>query len=432
MTTKSGFIKDYLGNILLPITRAELVKDKKGVCAFRSGEFLATEFLPGLMSPEEKAKLNGSGDDSLESLKGLINTIGECIQIKGTSVKLLESKLNITDSEQIETSVSEGTLKFKLADTLPLKSATLAVVSNTDTSLVNRQWVSKQIEDSFKDAIQISTGSLRFKGLLTTSVSASDLGNHTVGDYYKISGSDVKVDNIAVKNGDTVLVADNNGSKYWCVIPSGDEIQTTLTAANKALLGNINITSQTQALTISSEKNLNDVGGTITFALANASLNSGSVVPGMFSQQIYDDLTSQITSGITYTSLLQSGLKIGTLGTYPLVIPTVVVKTVDNQPVIKYNGIQNDGITMDSGDGITVTKESDTKLKTSIRINTESQLKFTNGVLDINVWKSTDTDNPNGLVTFDTLIKGVGDNVMFVTVGNYNELTDTEKSYLTL
>lgn len=55
---KKGFIKDQNNIEILPITRGELVLDSSGKQALHSNEFLATNSQPGLMSKEDKAKLD--------------------------------------------------------------------------------------------------------------------------------------------------------------------------------------------------------------------------------------------------------------------------------------------------------------------------------------------------------------------------------------
>lgn len=55
---KKGFIKDQNNIEILPITRGELVLDSSGKQALRSNEFLATDSQPGLMSHQDKTKLD--------------------------------------------------------------------------------------------------------------------------------------------------------------------------------------------------------------------------------------------------------------------------------------------------------------------------------------------------------------------------------------
>ena len=55
---KKALLKDHNNVEILPITRGELVLDSSGKKAFHSNEFLATDSQPGLMSKEDKIKIN--------------------------------------------------------------------------------------------------------------------------------------------------------------------------------------------------------------------------------------------------------------------------------------------------------------------------------------------------------------------------------------
>ena len=76
MAINKGFIKDWLGNRILPITRGELILDRDGNMAIASNLFLAGEqrdengnllrdsqgnLLPGLITAAERAMLTGGG-----------------------------------------------------------------------------------------------------------------------------------------------------------------------------------------------------------------------------------------------------------------------------------------------------------------------------------------------------------------------------------
>lgn len=430
MGTKTGFIKDYQNNILLPITRAELVKDANGECAFRSSVFAADEYQYGLMSPEDKAKLNGDGDQSLSGLDGLIKQLSTSIKVNAVPLDLLSTGLIIKNSDQILATVEEGTLEFTLPTTLPLTSALVTKVDDTqDTAVVNKKWVSDKIQAKFTDAIQSATGSLKFKGLLEDSVITSDLNNKEVGYFYKVGNDNVTVGGTSVKRGDTILVAEENGSKYWCIIPSGDEIQTTLSVASKYLLGSINIASGSSDLSITASQESGDGGGTITFTQNPASISNGVVTPGSFSQQVYNTLSSLITTGVKYTSLVPNEVGVGTLGdSTPITIPKLIVDDAEGT-TIKYNTITNAGIKLTSGDGIAITKDSASELTVALRVTTSNQLKFDSGKLQLNVWDST-TNDSNGLVTFGTLSSAVSANVLFTVVDDPTDLSNEEISYL--
>ena len=59
---KKVLLQDWNKNEILPITRGELILDSSGKKAFHSNEFLATTSQPGLMSAEDKNKLDNFAD----------------------------------------------------------------------------------------------------------------------------------------------------------------------------------------------------------------------------------------------------------------------------------------------------------------------------------------------------------------------------------
>lgn len=56
MNIKKAFIKQE-EDVILPITRGELVVDASGEPAFHSQDFIATDSVPGLITPSEKTKI---------------------------------------------------------------------------------------------------------------------------------------------------------------------------------------------------------------------------------------------------------------------------------------------------------------------------------------------------------------------------------------
>lgn len=131
MATSKGFIKDQAGNILLPITRGELLLDQYGNLALHSDQFLAqpaaadgTGGCAGLMSAAEKAILNGAADGQnlvdVYAKLGYINTgikVGTTVlnfynEDGGTPITLMES-----DTAPIEISTANNIISFGLKET---------------------------------------------------------------------------------------------------------------------------------------------------------------------------------------------------------------------------------------------------------------------------------------------------------------------------
>lgn len=128
METKKAFIKSDQ-DIILPITRGELVLDSSGEIALHSQEFAATEDVPGLMTPTEKTKIAQMlfAEDSADSnIVQIQKTVGEKV-VKVYPTTLVEGVLVPNGTETITLSkVIEPILNM---DTTPTKGSTRAVTS---------------------------------------------------------------------------------------------------------------------------------------------------------------------------------------------------------------------------------------------------------------------------------------------------------------
>ena len=117
MATNKGFIKDWFGNYVLPITRGELVLDSQGQIALRSSEFLAdlnSDGLPGLMTAAEKRMLSGGGSGGIQDIYTKLGYINSGFQVKG-------STLNFYNAEGTKTpinfnSLGEGSISITVGE----------------------------------------------------------------------------------------------------------------------------------------------------------------------------------------------------------------------------------------------------------------------------------------------------------------------------
>lgn len=125
-----GFIKDWLGNQILPITRGELVLDKEGYMALASKLFLAGEqkdadgnllkdaqgqLLPGLITAAERAMLSGGGTgQSLQDLYTKVSHINTGLSVAGTTVNFYTESEGTTTKTPINI-VSTGDNKLALS-----------------------------------------------------------------------------------------------------------------------------------------------------------------------------------------------------------------------------------------------------------------------------------------------------------------------------
>lgn len=118
MATNKGFIKDFAGNHILPITRGELVLDADGNIALASNLFLAGTYtdsegkgLPGLITAAERAMLSGgnsgSGIADIYNKLTYINTglsfNGTCTQFYNTTK---QTPINVVSGDGIDISIS--------------------------------------------------------------------------------------------------------------------------------------------------------------------------------------------------------------------------------------------------------------------------------------------------------------------------------------
>lgn len=289
-----GFIKDYAENILLPITRAELVLDQAGKPALHSAEFLAKvpdasipgdQGLPGLMTAAEKvllSTLNGgdeSGTGAIADIYTQLNNLFNIeIKFNDTPIKfynenkqstpvIIESGDGITiTSENNNVNIGLQSLEGKTTNTVVSsvvnnivvdKYGRVTAVSGTDTltgvkssditaesdekSIANKKYV----DTLFNNANNIATGALKYAGVIQDEDSLKALYENNnlinnVNNYYKLtfSGSfpeDIVPNSLAnkpFKSGDTLIVYSENNKVEFTYIPSGDEPITTLTVKN--------------------------------------------------------------------------------------------------------------------------------------------------------------------------------------------------------
>ena len=248
MATNKGFIKDYQGNILLPITRGELILDSAGQMALTSSLFEAGATLNGvvnnygLIGAKELQMLKGSDDgqsiaDVYEKL-GYINTgikvgsnvlsfydaddkatpisfaAGEGIVV-GTannviSAALAEITVTNTDSAKTNyvvksvavdkygrvTEVKNGLLTdSEIPPQLTDKTLVNAILNNATThadltasSSASAVANKKYVDDKFDQVNQVATGALHFKGSLSNPTDAQNaLVDVNENAYYKVT-----------------------------------------------------------------------------------------------------------------------------------------------------------------------------------------------------------------------------------------------------
>lgn len=243
MATNKGFIKDWLGNHILPITRGELVLDRDGNVALNSEYFLAGangNGLPGLITAAERAMLTGGGQG------GGISDIYAKLEIINNGFKVNGTPLNFYNTEGIATPINfisadntisivaglNNTVNFNLAEvsnaettvTQILKGITVdkygRVTSVTSAALTNADIPEELSDKTLKsgildrcvtsdkeigtdekavankayvdakvaEATGVATGALKFEGTLSDAITANNaLTVANVNKYYKVA-----------------------------------------------------------------------------------------------------------------------------------------------------------------------------------------------------------------------------------------------------
>lgn len=243
-TTLKGFIKDWSGKKILPITRGELVLDKDGNSAFNSRYFEAGYVHPdgsvntyGLISAAEKALITGgSTGQGIQDIYNKLQHLNEGFLFNDNVLKLYDSEgnstpikiyaetekginlvatgnnidLSLVQVNSQETSIAKiirGITVDKYGrvtsvtggeitnDDLTGKTITNGILSgcttafdaieNNNKAIVNKAYVDKK----FSEVTGMATGALKFGGSLSDAITAenklTDINNlHT---YFKVT-----------------------------------------------------------------------------------------------------------------------------------------------------------------------------------------------------------------------------------------------------
>lgn len=286
-TTIKGFIKDWSGKRLLPITRGELVLDEHGNPALTSAEFEAgKKGSYGLISAADLALLKGGeGGQGITDIYAKLKAINEGIKVGETSISFYNTsgvatpiKFNavaglvvgvannvitfgltsihtneiketkILKSISVDTygrvtSVSSGDLT---TDEIPhklvgkeLSGCTTDVedIADNKKAIVNKAYVDKK----FTDVAGMATGALKFGGAIPDSTVALNFLNSNTPSYldyyFKVTkefdlnkgyfydpSASIKEDVVETKPGDTLIITNLAGTHQYVHVPSGDDI----------------------------------------------------------------------------------------------------------------------------------------------------------------------------------------------------------------
>lgn len=241
MATNKGFIKDWQDNIILPITRGELVLDANGNVAFSSEQFLAKDGHPGLVTAAERAMLHGVNSEGgsltdVYTKLGIINTsfyvndtmikfyndAGTATPIKfkstgdnkialstdsnnnislglyelnttGTSISQIVKSITVDKYGRVTNVTGSALTDSEIPVTLTSKTLTNSTLNNcvtssedigTDTkAVVNKLYV----DSKFQAIAGLATSSLQFGGALSDADTAQVVLADKPNYYYKIT-----------------------------------------------------------------------------------------------------------------------------------------------------------------------------------------------------------------------------------------------------
>ena len=269
-TVYKGFINDWSGRTLLPITRGELVLDNNGLIALQSEQFLAKDGHPGLVTSTERALINSlsSAGGALEQVADIYAKLGylNVLTFNGTAVNFYNTTTSAQTPIKIVSDgsigIAVGTLNNEVTFSLPVlqqngtkieativrnvtvdKYGRITTISGsalansdipntisgktlqncttdgepaTDVSIVNKSYV----DGKFNSVTAISTGALKFGGGLSSKDTAeATLTNKACWNhYYKVTASfELNTDDLydtagivgspfKVKVGDTLVI----------------------------------------------------------------------------------------------------------------------------------------------------------------------------------------------------------------------------------
>lgn len=360
--TLKGFIKDYEGNRLLPITRAELVLDANGYIAMHSEQFEAAVPDPsnsedkgkwGLISPTDLALVrtlqsgstgNGTIATIQQQLAALYSNLG--LKVGDASVKFYDqntySDIILKGDNNITVSTAAGNvIQFALNTVtttttgesgvitaittdgygrvtsitkspslsgLSLQNSTITM-SEDDASIASKKYV----DEKFNTANNTALGALKFGGVIPTQTELDNIGlalTSNVNSYFKIGQDNLKLksqyilggsSDIILKAGDTVIVHTNNEGTGFVYIPSGDEPITTLTIQDETN-GKVENAVGAVTLKFASPFVVNKQSDT-TASISLPYLSSTSAAEyGLLSKREYDEFKQYSAKSMSYTA----------------------------------------------------------------------------------------------------------------------------------
>lgn len=196
-TINKGFIKDWLGNTVLPITRGELVLDVDGNVALTSKHFLAGENgnTYGLITAAERAMLNTEigGGGSVGDLYVRVENINEGLKVGGTNIRFYDSNLNSTPINLVSTGEGSISVGIGANNTISFALATL-----TTSGLSSSDFIRSITVDKYGRVTNVS-GSALTNADIPQELTEKNLKNSTL-EGCTTADSDIGTDDKAIVN----------------------------------------------------------------------------------------------------------------------------------------------------------------------------------------------------------------------------------------
>lgn len=195
MATNKGFIKDWQDNIILPITRGELVLDANGNMAFSSEQFLAKDGHPGLVTAAERAMLHGINSEggSITDVYTKLGIINTGFYVNDTLIKFYNDAGTATPIKFKSTGDNKIALSTDSNNNISLG---LYELSTTETAIAQ---IIKSITVDKYGRVTSVTGSALTDSEIPVTLTSKTLTNSTLNNCVT-SSEDIGTDTKAVVN----------------------------------------------------------------------------------------------------------------------------------------------------------------------------------------------------------------------------------------
>lgn len=218
ITAQKGFIKNAAGEIILPISRGELIFDASGNIALHSADFKAEA---AERDAETKVIKSGTGRYGLVSPEDLLD--------------LQEALTRITNLE--ETSADDSKLqelKQNLQDLITKVGYQKGDIDSSGNKVDSNTGIYAYVDSQIINQLA-AADALKFKGTLGTDGTVATLPTTGVnnGDTYKVITTGTYEGQLA-KVGDLFIALYSTSELTWELVPSGDEIETFLKVNDSA------------------------------------------------------------------------------------------------------------------------------------------------------------------------------------------------------